>query len=273
MDNGKTGLTPEAIPKIGASPLPFPDMMLPLLPRQSGFTPVRRACVAALLMTTVAGVAALCLSATANRSLLLQVSDDLHKYDAVPADNDAAKAHHLSVLKDDANILDSYFREGSHYVSVWAYIPANGYASRYGGLFAITVHLRKRDVADALPVQSVRLDSMALFDVGQARLKDGSTKVLINALVNIRARPGWLIVVTGYTDTTGNKKPISNCRCDARKPCATGCYRPATFRPPVLPYRGWAKAILRQLTIRRKAGPLTGASKSVWFPALTPVRT
>lgn len=47
---------------------------------------------------------------------------------------------------------------------------------------------------------------MALFDVGQARLKDGSTKVLINALVNIRARPGWLIVVTGYTDTTGNKK-------------------------------------------------------------------
>ncbi len=46
----KTGLTPEAIPKIGASPLPFPDMMLPLLPRQSGFTPVRRACVAALLM-------------------------------------------------------------------------------------------------------------------------------------------------------------------------------------------------------------------------------
>ncbi|MEI6957406.1 OmpA family protein, partial [Klebsiella pneumoniae] len=94
----KTGLTPEAIPKIGASPLPFPDMMLPLLPRQSGFTPVRRACVAALLMTTVAGVAALCLSATANRSLLLRVSDDLHKYDAVPADNDAAKAHHLSVL-------------------------------------------------------------------------------------------------------------------------------------------------------------------------------
>ncbi len=73
---------------------------------------MRRACVAALLMTTVAGVAALCLSATANRSLLLQVSDDLHKYDAVPADNDAAKAHHLSVLKDDANILDSYFREG-----------------------------------------------------------------------------------------------------------------------------------------------------------------
>ncbi|MBO2029112.1 hypothetical protein J4734_05570 [Klebsiella pneumoniae] len=99
----------------------------------------------------------------------------------------------------------------------------------------------------------MRLDSMALFDVGQARLKDGSTKVLINALVNIRARPGWLIVVTGYTDTTGNK-PISNCRCDARKPCATGCYRPATFRPPVLPYGAGRKPSCGKLTIRRKAG-------------------
>ncbi|MCS5959952.1 OmpA family protein [Klebsiella pneumoniae subsp. pneumoniae] len=113
-----------------------------------------------------------------------------------------------------------------------------------------------------------------MFDVGQARLKDGSTKVLINALVNIRARPGWLIVVTGYTDTTGNKKAnqqLSLRRAEAVRDsdatdqrhsghlfCRTG---------------GWAKAILRQLTIRRKAGPLTGASKSVWFPALTPVRT
>lgn len=249
-------------------------MMLPLLPRQSGFTPVRRACVAALLMTTVAGVAALCLSATANRSLLLRVSDDLHKYDAVPADNDAAKAHHLSVLKDDANILDSYFREGEPLrLSLGLYPGERLRQPVWRVIRDYRPPEKKRDVADALPVQSVRLDSMALFDVGQARLKDGSTKVLINALVNIRARPGWLIVVTGYTDTTGNKKPISNCRCDARKPCATGCYRPATFRPPVLPYRGWAKAILRQLTIRRKAGPLTGASKSVWFPALTPVRT
>ena len=203
----KTGLTPEAIPKIGASPLPFPDMMLPLLPRQSGFTPVRRACVAALLMTTVAGVAALCLSATANRSLLLQVSDDLHKYDAVPADNDAAKAHHLSVLKDDANILDSYFREGEPLrLSLGLYPGERLRQPVWRVIRDYRPPEKKRDVADALPVQSVRLDSMALFDVGQARLKDGSTKVLINALVNIRARPGWLIVVTGYTDTTGNKK-------------------------------------------------------------------
>lgn len=135
------------------------------------------------------------------------MSDDLHKYDAVPADKDAAKAHHLSVLKDDANILDSYFREGEPLrLSLGLYPGERLRQPVWRVIRDYRPPEKKRDVADALPVQSVRLDSMALFDVGQARLKDGSTKVLINALVNIRARPGWLIVVTGYTDTTGNKK-------------------------------------------------------------------
>lgn len=48
----------------------------------------------------------------------------------------------------------------------------------------------KMDVTASLPVQTVRLDSMSLFDVGQARLKDGSTKVLVDALVNIRGKTG-----------------------------------------------------------------------------------
>ena len=52
----------------------------------------------------------------------------------------------------------------------------------------------------------MRLDGMALFDVGQSRLKIGSTKVLVEALVNIKAKPGWLILVAGYTDSTGDEK-------------------------------------------------------------------
>ena len=50
----------------------------------------------------------------------------------------------------------------------------------------------------------VRLDSLSLFDSGQSVLKTGSTKVLINALVDIKAKPGGLIVVSGHTDNTGN---------------------------------------------------------------------
>lgn len=63
-------------------------------------------------VTTVAGIAALCLSATANRQLLRQVGDDLHRFYAVPAEEFITKARHLSVLKDDAVMLDGYYREG-----------------------------------------------------------------------------------------------------------------------------------------------------------------
>lgn len=52
--------------------------------------------------------------------------------------------------------------------------------------------------------EPVRLDSLSLFDAGSSELKSGSAKVLINALVNIKAQSGWLIVIVGHTDTTGN---------------------------------------------------------------------
>lgn len=52
----------------------------------------------------------------------------------------------------------------------------------------------------------VRLDSLSLFDAGSTELKADSSKVLINALVTIKAQPGWLIVIVGHTDTTGDKQ-------------------------------------------------------------------
>jgi len=54
--------------------------------------------------------------------------------------------------------------------------------------------------------QTVRLDSMSLFDTGKWALKPGSTKLLVNSLVDIKAKPGWLIVVAGHTDSTGDDK-------------------------------------------------------------------
>ncbi len=155
----------------------------------------------------VAGIAALCLSATANRQLLRQVGDDLHRFYAVPAEEFITKARHLSVLKDDAVMLDGYYREGEPLRLGLGLYP--GERIRQPVLRAIRDWRppeQKMDVTASLPVQTVRLDSMSLFDVGQARLKDGSTKVLVDALVNIRAKPGWLILVAGYTDATGDEK-------------------------------------------------------------------
>ena len=58
----------------------------------------------------------------------------------------------------------------------------------------------------------VRLDSMSLFDSGKSVLKAGSTKMLVNSLVGVKAKPGWLIVVAGHTDNTGTpqlNQPLS----------------------------------------------------------------
>lgn len=52
--------------------------------------------------------------------------------------------------------------------------------------------------------QTVRLNSLSLFDLGKFQLKPNSTKMLVDALINIKAKPGWLIVVAGHTDITGD---------------------------------------------------------------------
>lgn len=64
----------------------------------------------------------------------------------------------------------------------------------------------------------VRLDSLSLFDVASAELKPGSTKILINALVDIKARPGWLIVIGGHSDDRGSEQQnfqLSHARASA----------------------------------------------------------
>ena len=45
---------------------------------------------------------------------------------------------------------------------------------------------------------------MSLFDTGKWALKPGTTKLLVNSLVGIKAKPGWLIVIAGHTDSTGD---------------------------------------------------------------------
>ena len=50
----------------------------------------------------------------------------------------------------------------------------------------------------------VHLDSLLLFAPGSSELRTDSAKVLIDALVTIKARPGWLIVISAHTDSSGD---------------------------------------------------------------------
>jgi type VI secretion system protein VasL len=66
--------------------------------------------------------------------------------------------------------------------------------------------------------EPVRLDSLSLFAPGSAELKPGSTKVLISALVDIKAQPDWLIVIAGHSDAKGSAEQnlqLSHARASA----------------------------------------------------------
>ncbi|MFV3306514.1 OmpA family protein [Pseudomonas sp. NY15181] len=60
------------------------------------------------------------------------------------------------------------------------------------------------DTAPAAVAEPLRLDSRLLFASGSAQLKSDATKVLVNALAHVKARPGWRIVIAGHTDGRGD---------------------------------------------------------------------
>ncbi len=199
--------------------IPFPDFVLPLLPEGRGLTPRGRTCRCALGIFTLAAIAALLSSGWNNRQLLQRVSFDIARYDPIPMHDFGPKADAVAVLRDDAAELDDQVRNG---------VPARMGLGLYQGerlrmpvLDAIRSYVppppppKPQPKTKPLP-KTVRLDNLSLFDSGKADLKTGSTKLLVNSLVGIKARPGWLIVVSGHTDNTGNP-PQSDTLAETRR--------------------------------------------------------
>lgn len=185
----------------------FPDFVLPLLPEGRGLTPRGRAFRCALGLFTLAAITALLSSGWNNRQLLQRVSFDIARYYRIPMNDYGQKADAVAVLREDAAQLDNWTRNG---------VPVRmGLGLYQGERLHLTVLDAIRSYVPPPPPPKpqpkpkpapkiVRLDSMSLFDSGKSVLKAGSTKMLINSLVGIKARPGWLIVVAGHTDNTGN---------------------------------------------------------------------
>ncbi|MCO7563965.1 OmpA family protein [Pseudomonas sp. S 311-6] len=76
---------------------------------------------------------------------------------------------------------------------------------------------KERWIAEDAPIH---LDNLVLFPPGRAELKPEATKMLVNSLVDIKAQPGWLIVITGHSDTSGNPErnlELSRKRAEAVK--------------------------------------------------------
>jgi len=189
--------------------LPFPDALLHLLPRNFRNTPVRRASVFALWLFALTGLTAMASSSWQNTLLLRQVSDDLRRYISIPEPSRqdspefVVREEAVAVLRQDAERLDSYYRQGAPLsLGLGLY-----HGERLRAPLLATIANHRQPPAPLAPVTTsrpVRLDSLSLFSTGSAQLKADSTKVLINALVDIKAQPGWLIVIAGHTDATGN---------------------------------------------------------------------
>ncbi|PSN07988.1 OmpA family protein [Siccibacter turicensis] len=195
-----------------------PDFVLPLLPEGHGLTPRARTWRCALGIFTLAAVAALLSSGWNNRQLLHRVSFDIARYDRISMDDYAPKAEAVAVLRDDAAQLDGWARNGVPLrLSLGLY---QGERLRMPVLDAVRSYVPPPPPKPkSIPVPKiVRLDSISLFDSGKADLKPGSTKLLVSSLVGIKARPGWLIVVSGHTDNTGSQQinqPLSLKRAEA----------------------------------------------------------
>ncbi|RJT37378.1 OmpA family protein [Rahnella woolbedingensis] len=181
----------------------FPDPVIPLLspystPLQGGKTGRR-----VILILLVCAITALLLSVANNRDLIRRVGADLQRWSAIPMGNFIPKAQALNALKKDALLLERWQRQGEpHRYSLGLYPGERLWLNVQQ---AIDTYVPPPPPPAPKPAPTIiRLDSMSLFDSGKSELKIGSTKVLVNSLVGIKAKPGWLIVVSGHTDNTGS---------------------------------------------------------------------
>lgn len=188
--------------------LPLPDALLHLLPVRRVAGPTQQARIIALWLLALAGLAVMGISARNNTLLLRQVSEDLSLYAAIPhavhrsEPEFVSREQALTVLRQHALRLEGYYRHGEPWrLGLGLY---SGEQLRPLLQAAIGGYRPPPNATPAQSPTSVRLDSLSLFNTASARLKPESTKVLINALVDIKAQPGWLIVIAGHTDATGS---------------------------------------------------------------------
>jgi outer membrane protein OmpA-like peptidoglycan-associated protein len=203
---GKIALRRAASDSAGQA-LPLPDPLLQLLPRRVAHSAGRRASIVALWSFTAVAMVALISSAWQNTRFMRQVTDDLHLYAAItPAERldqpeFARQEQAINALREDLLLLDGYRRHGEPLsLGLGLY---KGEHLRAPLLTAIAGHRTPTVETPVRMADPIRLDSLSLFASGSAQLKPDSTRVLIHALHGIKAQPGWLIVISGHTDSTG----------------------------------------------------------------------
>ncbi len=202
--SAQTTLTPATTPVV--SLLPLPDMLLSSLSRHRGISRRMQHWRIAGLISGAFLMLAMTCSFVNNQRLIRTVSDHLTLYARLGEQPAGPRIQAQATLRGDLQHLDDMQRRGvpqryglGLYQGMRLMAPVN---AAVNGWTPETPSV-KPPVVKAIP-QIVRLDSLSLFAPGEYSLRPGSTKVLVSALVDIKAKPGWLIVVSGHTDNTGS---------------------------------------------------------------------
>ncbi|HHZ9639859.1 TPA: OmpA family protein [Klebsiella pneumoniae] len=190
-------------------PHPLPDLLLSSLPHRHGVSRRMRDAGLAAGVGFLFLALAMLASFINNQRLVRSVGDHLAVYHRLSGTPPTPKLQAQQRLRADSRLLDDWLRRGE---------PLRYRLGLYqGGRLIPFVEAAINDWAPPPPPrpvikqvvqgpQTIRLDSMALFDTGKSALKPGSTKLLVNSLLGIKAKPGWLIVVAGHTDSIGNDR-------------------------------------------------------------------
>ncbi|SET55327.1 OmpA family protein [Thorsellia anophelis] len=191
--------------------LPLPVHLLTNLPRQNSVRPIEKTFYNMMLAGMVFIVCVLMFSYQNNQHLVKEIGEHLAEYYQIAMGNEPSKHGARLKLEKDAKRLEYYYRTGE---------PPEFGAGLYQGAYlyphiltAIATYVAPppriepvKDVSNDPIKQIIRLDSLSLFDVGKFALKPEATPGLIRAVVDIKAQPGYVILITGHTDNTGNEK-------------------------------------------------------------------
>ncbi|WP_240162396.1 OmpA family protein [Glaciimonas sp. PAMC28666] len=176
---------------------PLPATFINALPQRTWISPHLRVLPYALTLIVIFAALAGWGAARNNRSLVMQTSANIARFNHIPVAHDAARRDALLTLTKDRNRLESYQRSG---------VPLHLSFGMYRGTVMLPVlnaTIASYQPPAVLPTV-VTLESMSLFASGEAQLKPGSTRVMVAALEMIKAHPNNRILVAGYTDNTGN---------------------------------------------------------------------
>lgn len=203
--NAITALPPET--SAISEPLPLPEHLLGALPRRRGVSKRMVFWRSAGVLAGIFLALAMLASWVNNQRLIRNIGDHLALYHHLADQPVTPKLRAQQRLRADGELLDEWLRRGE---------PLRYRLGLYQGLRLIPpVEAAVNGWAPPQPLptvikkiiqepETIRLDSMSLFDTGKYDLKAGSTKMLVNSLVDIKAKAGWLIVISGHTDNTGN---------------------------------------------------------------------